>query len=555
MKNRNYFNQSAIIKMLVLVLVLLCDVPNAFAEKILKTEINGFQWYLNKRDYCYDVCTIDGKVIFHDVRDYDVLYSCCSKDDHGRFIFQKRLQNNDWKYYLYDSNGNFIANLDVSSIAVLKNEHCVKRFKDGNSYYFIIEDFISGSVGERYCLIDDNGRTIYSSNYEIRNSLFDKSPLSGCLLVEDVLAKVAGLIKLTGETIIPIEKETMIRGAGDLLYSNSGYSASILDRKGNIILDGAKKIICYEESNLFVVKYFGNKDGIYSFDKKWILSPDLGYEICYGFQGPKKVQYFYVREANSSLFGVISAVGKEVLPCEFEEIEYIGGNFLKFRSGDSWGVITLNSKVIIPTSRGYSSIGKYSSIQKTIPFKKPGYKGECNYLGRQISLVKDTQRTQSTTASATPAKSSTSKSSSAKNNSSSTRKYAFKLQEGKFYKIDKLVMDPESDNPTILPFEGEISLSKWDDGYAITFCQGDGNGNVETVEFYNATYSVEKGNSFYTLQGGFAQSGETGSIMILLRDNRDSALLSFYRTKEGKKLYHVLIMNATPFDNPVLKRN
>lgn len=547
MKNRNYFNQSAIIKMLVLVLVLLCDVPNAFAEKILKTEINGVQWYLNKiRDYHYDVCTIDGKVIFHDVDDYEVLYSCCSKDDPGRFIFKKYISEGNYKHYLYDSNGNFITNLDVSNISTLK--FCVKRFKDGNSYYFIIEDY----GRKHYCLIDDNGRTLLTSPDNLIHKV-DKLSLSGCLLVANY--PYYGLIKLTGETIIPKEKENSFSGEGEFLVArlSDGKNYSLLDREGNFLISDASYI--RKSSDGFTVKFHDGKQGVYSTDdRKWLISPEWGYSSYKKFQGPQKATYFYVREANGSLYGVISADGKEVLPCEFEEIEYIGGNFLKFKSGDSWGVITLNSKVIIPTSRGYSSIGKYSSIQKTIPFKKPGYKGKCNYLGRQISLTRESHSS-TTSSSATPAKSSTSKSISAKNNSSSTRKYAFKLQEGKFYKIDKLVMDPESDNPTILPFEGEISLSKWDDGYAIAFCQGDGNGNVETVEFYNATYSVEKGNSFYTLQGEFAQSGETGSIMILLRDNRDSALLSFYRTKEGKKLYHVLIMNATPFDNPVLKRN
>ena len=425
MKNRNYFNQSAIIKMLVLVLVLLCDVPNAFAEKILKTEINGVKWYLNKiDDYKYDVCTIDGKVIYHDVDDDEVLYSCCSKDDPGRFIIRYCPYPSPSKYLLYDSNGNFIAKLDVSCIVSLTSKYSVQRFKDGNSYYFIIRDFISESVGSRYCLIDDNGRTLLTSPDELSHEVYKlEGSLSGCLLVKNY--PYYGLIKLTGETIIPKEKENSFSGEGEFLVArlSDGKNYSLLDREGNFLISNASYI--RKSSDGFTVEFHDGKQGVYSTDdRKWLISPEWGYSSYKKFQGPQKATYFRVREANGSLYGVISADGKEVLPCEFEEIEYIGGNFLKFKSGDSWGVITLNSKVIIPTSRGYSSIGKYSSFQKTIPFKKPGYKGECNYLGRQISLVKDTQRTQSYTASATPAKSSTSKSSSAKNNSSSNAQSA-----------------------------------------------------------------------------------------------------------------------------------
>ncbi|MBO5957181.1 MAG: hypothetical protein J6Q39_06465 [Bacteroidales bacterium] len=117
----------------------------------------------------------------------------------------------------------------------------------------------------------------------------------------------------------------------------------------------------------------------------------------------------------------------------------------------------------------------------------------------------------------------------------------FKLQEDKFYKVESLIL-----GDIVLPFEAEIAYFKWGGEYGITFCQGDGNGNVETVELYNAKYSEKDGGGFlYTLDWG------RGTLELMYLKDEGVVLVGYYRAEHGLSY---LIMDPTPYDAPVLKR-
>jgi len=96
----------------------------------------------------------------------------------------------------------------------------------------------------------------------------------------------------------------------------------------------------------------------------------------------------YYIVSRDGLYGLTDSNGKEIVAKEMEKIEVAGGNRLKFKQNGSWGLMNFLGRVIIPTSRGYTSIGKYSKTQKTFSYTMYGYKGECNINGRQISKVK-----------------------------------------------------------------------------------------------------------------------------------------------------------------------
>lgn len=127
-------------------------------------------------------------------------------------------------------------------------------------------------------------------------------------------------------------------------------------------------------------------------------------------------------------------------------------------------------------------------------------------------------------------------------NSLNAQSTNFKLQEDKFYKVESLIFDD-----IVLPFEAEIAYFKWGGEYTITFCQGDGNGNVETVELFNAKYSEKDGGGFlYTLDRGI------GTLELMYLKDEGVVLVGYYRAEHGLRY---LIMDPTPYDAPVLKRS
>ena len=72
----------------------------------------------------------------------------------------------------------------------------------------------------------------------------------------------------------------------------------------------------------------------------------------------------------------------------YQDISAAGGNFLRVKDNSGAGIISLEGKEIIPTSRGYTFIDNYNSTNKTFAFKKIGFSGVCNVLGQEVSTKK-----------------------------------------------------------------------------------------------------------------------------------------------------------------------
>lgn len=385
MKFKTKAHKSFSLNTLIVLLLVVFSHPHLLANRILHTEKNGFQWY---QDYGGDAAySIDNKLLISGSAPDKVSYFCYDAEDPGRFILSEYIRGGGYINYLYDSNGNLIAKLDIQHD--VDQVLCkVKRMKFQDSYYFFVRDYRNGRY---YGVIDDNGYvTVPFSRQElsdyVSNSKGDNVTLEGCLFIGNH-SDGFGMIRPNGQVIIPIASSNYhIPFGSEYIEFVTYHDVSLLDNMGNFIIKGVHRI---DEVNgqLIIEDQVGNK-GLYTFDGNCIVSPDLGFCDFKEFVGPNKARYFLVKETSSNLFGVVNENWDELLPCEFEDIEYIGGDFFKFKSGPNWGVVTTNGKVIIPTSRGYSSIGKYSSIQKIIPFTKPGYTGECNSLGVQVSLIK-----------------------------------------------------------------------------------------------------------------------------------------------------------------------
>ena len=68
-------------------------------------------------------------------------------------------------------------------------------------------------------------------------------------------------------------------------------------------------------------------------------------------------------------------------------ISALGDKYIKVYDNGHYGVITLDGKEVISTSRGYTYIGDYNSARGTFTFTKRGIKGVCNMQGKEISTT------------------------------------------------------------------------------------------------------------------------------------------------------------------------
>lgn len=103
-------------------------------------------------------------------------------------------------------------------------------------------------------------------------------------------------------------------------------------------------------------------------------------------------EYYKVRK--NSRYGLTDAYGNEIVPAKFEALEQAGTGFLRYKLNGFWGVMNYTGKIIIDTDRRYTSVGDYVTLTKRFPYTMVGYKGECDFNGRQISKKRVTESQQ-----------------------------------------------------------------------------------------------------------------------------------------------------------------
>lgn len=189
------------------------------------------------------------------------------------------------------------------------------------------------------------------------------------------------------QTLIPLNREYT-----SVYYtSEEGHKGYFQVRKGDKYgacdLTG-KEIV---KPNYKYVIYTDGFKGEMS-DGEWVA---LGYMIDSegkAIRGSKESIVYngatYYIVSREGLYGLTDANGKEIVAMEMDKIESAGGDRLIFKQNDSWGLMNFLGKVLVPTSRGYTSIGKFSKTQKTFPYTMYGYKGEINVNGQQLSKIK-----------------------------------------------------------------------------------------------------------------------------------------------------------------------
>lgn len=142
-----------------------------------------------------------------------------------------------------------------------------------------------------------------------------------------------------------------------------------------------------------------------------VIPFSLGYNRIYAFGNDDIVSV-----KKDGLWGLYDIKTKrEILAPSFDEILRSDESIrrVEYKLNGFCGIMTFAGQEIIPTTRGYTSIS-YNKALKRYLYEMYGYKGECDYNGRQLSKIK-VATTQNNTS-----RNNTVSSSSATSNSSTT---------------------------------------------------------------------------------------------------------------------------------------
>ena len=273
------------------------------------------------------------------------------------------------------------------------------RVANNGLRWYLVRPWIGGA--ERGVIMEN--KMIVPCKYTLVNYISADFSDKGCFKTSYELGKDwhHGIYSLDGKCIIPTDHYPRVWNIERFRDKNGRILTAVkthgvLDAFDEYYLDvNWNRCVCVEKQckqkisdNKGDIRYYVVKDGdcygIMDAHENFVVKPNK-YVYLEPLQIDNKV-YYICKEKHE--MGLLNEKGMLIIPMEFENLSYIGGSFLRCKLNNSWGVITLEGKNVISTSRGYTSIGKYSTIQKRIPYTMPGYKGECNSLGQQITKIK-----------------------------------------------------------------------------------------------------------------------------------------------------------------------
>ena len=242
-----------------------------------------------------------------------------------------------------------------------------------------------------------------------------------------------GVYNTKGESIIPAKYKkiewTKDEDDNVITYeiTNNNNYIGIMDRNKNWIVPLNKqykeiKRISFGEEIFFLCRKLENNDWAYS---KYALYNRKSNEVLppvYTSISSIDIEDTpYFKCYKDGYCGLYDNTGKEIISPDYNNLQYLGSNYIGFQLNGYWGVMTMQGKVIIPTSRRYTNIGRYIKNQKRFTYSMDGFEGECNHLGQQISKRRVAKPKPSTpVASSSSSSSSSSSNSSASTNSSSS---------------------------------------------------------------------------------------------------------------------------------------
>jgi len=333
-------------------------------DKELEIE-TGFKWYSTKQNGKYGAEDYYHNTLIPLSRGYDFI---CFHPKYGHV-----------GYFGVKKNGKEGA-CDITGMEILSTSYeSVIYSSDGFNY-----KSSSGSYIPTGWYLDSEGKA--TKEVPINRDLKTESDGFKWYLVHQ--GERYGAEDYMNHTLIPLNREyTKIYYRAE--EGHKGYFNVYKDNKeGACDLTGKEIISPIYESLI----YFSNGFEYKNSEGKWIA---LGWMLDSegnGIRGTKEeitnngVKYYIV--SRDGFYGLTDANGKEIVPMKMDKIELAGGNRLKYKANDSWGMMNFLGKILIPTSRGYTSIGEFKTFNKRFPYTMNGYKGECDINGRQVSKIK-----------------------------------------------------------------------------------------------------------------------------------------------------------------------
>lgn len=320
---------------------------------VLRTEINGFQWYCYQGKNEIEAYSINGnKIISLDnskAKIVDLRFVVVNKNDEGMFVVTSYIKDSSYHGWYtvaaYTPNGKCLVSKTDTGKG--KEEYGLPQIErliesvSGQPLYFI--QIVAG--GRAYggpSLYDSTGKVVFEEAHSYK--------------------KVGNLFNVTNHSI-----------RHDIYIYN-----------GVVIIKDANTV--YERANLLEIEKDGNK-GLLSLLGMWIVKPEKGF-ADYNTLNIGNDIFYIIRYKNSSKYNLISSEGNDVLGKEFDAIESNGNKYIKVRSTNYYGISSLDGKEIIPTSRGYTYIGDFDRSKGTFAFTKKGFSGVCDAQGREISTTR-----------------------------------------------------------------------------------------------------------------------------------------------------------------------
>ena len=345
----------------------------------LITEINGFQWYNFKNKEAY---TVDGRNLFRNLSTKNVSFSVADKDDIGMFVVIYR-EGGDEHIGAFNLSGEAISD-DLYDKKDRPNSYqriSIVFSNPSHKEYYIRKDFwLSGRWGKE-------SHWLLSTNPNNRKKVildYDSYSIAGnCFISRD--GKYSMLTKYDGEELVKEKEFTTItyKKEANLFTCKNDNGITIIDPTGTRIVKDVENVI-YQDN---IIEVINNGSGIIAFNGKWIVTPDKGYD-SYKSTKINGDLYYLIKYKGKQNYHLISNEGVDVLSRGFDEIINVSKRYVKVKNVNSYGIMSLNGKEIIPTSRGYTYIGDYDSSKGTFAFTKKGVSGFCDAQGREISTTR-----------------------------------------------------------------------------------------------------------------------------------------------------------------------
>lgn len=159
------------------------------------------------------------------------------------------------------------------------------------------------------------------------------------------------------------------------------FSGQILSMPPFVMADYERYGISKESAEAY-------NNGIHDNNGLLILSCQQGMKITQIKSKSNEYKYYIVEMGGKR--GIFCNSNRWIVPMSnllsnHKIIEMAGNDFMKIEDDGFYGILSTTGKIIIPTSRQYTSIGDYNSSNETFAFSKKGYTGLCNAQGQEIS--------------------------------------------------------------------------------------------------------------------------------------------------------------------------